>query len=128
MRNSCNSVGRMPRPDGSFVRAAGPTTADAREEHLRARCELARRPEGDRLPELGARLVPLAGPGEQEPEVEAHHLALREALRQRAEPRERRGEVVFVEAADRGGDLRLVVVRGEARRTQVEPLRRVLLA
>ena len=60
--------------------------------------------------------VALPRPGEQQPEVEPHRLALREPLHERAEPRERGAQVVHVEAADRCGDLRVCVVRVEPRR------------
>src|SRR5436190_12887003 len=127
MRNSCKRAGRTCRPDGSFVRAVGPTSTHPIDELFRAPAELGRRPERVRALALGERLVAPGGRGEHQAEVEAHHLAAGETSRQRPEPGEGCREVVLVEPPDGGGDLRLGVVRGEPRRPQVDALRRVLV-
>src|SRR5215813_10975370 len=78
--------------------------------------------------ELADRFVALARPGEEEPEMEPDALAVREPVDERAEPGERRGQVVLVEAADCSCDLRLVVAGMATRRPRVHPLRRMLVA
>ena len=78
-------------------------------------------------PELLDRELSLPGPSKQQTEVESHRLALAGPLHERAEPGERRIEVVHVEPADRRGDLRVGLVRMQARRLRVEALGGVLV-
>jgi sulfur-carrier protein adenylyltransferase/sulfurtransferase len=59
--------------------------------------------------------------------VVANRLAPRKAPHERPEARERRREVVLVEAGDRRGDLRLVVARPQPSRPGVDALCRVLV-
>src|SRR5918992_1045480 len=58
-------------------------------------------------PELALRLVDLAAPEEEQPEVEANGGRLRKPPRERAEPRERPLRTLLREAADGGGCERL---------------------
>src|SRR5215475_11289086 len=70
MRNSCKRAGRTPRPDGSFLRAVGPTRTYPIDELLGALPELCRRAEGIGALELDEGLVALCRPREQQAEVE----------------------------------------------------------
>ena len=70
----------------------------------------------------------LARPGEKEPEVVVDDLARRILLAERAEPGERRGQVVLVEEPDRCGHLRVDALRMELHRSRIERLGRDLVA
>src|SRR5687767_13639933 len=81
---------------------------------LRARCK----------PQLALRLVHLAAPEQEQPEVEAHRRRPRKPVRQRPEPRERGLRPLLREAADGGRDERLRLVPVPPRGLRVDAPRR----
>src|SRR5690242_4733785 len=71
-------------------------------------------PFGKCLLQFLARFRELPDPEEQQPEVEADALGVREDAHERPEPAERLRRIVLVEEADRGSRARLGIVRGPA--------------
>src|SRR4029077_12658220 len=114
-------------PTASFLGPLSPTWHKPRQEDIRLPAELRLRPEGLGPAKLTLRLCALARPGEQQPEVVANRLAVREPAHERAEAGERGRQVVLVEASDSGAYLRLVVIRPEAGSPGVDALGGVLV-
>src|SRR5581483_411235 len=127
-RHCARRSGRSPWAERLIFASAGLDPSELGEEPRRRGAERRPRAEAAGEPQLDARLLHLGEPEQAEPEVEPHGLALRVALRERAEERERARGVGLVEACDRRGDLRLRIGGRERGRRLELPLGRDLAA